>query len=301
MNYFILFVFLLGPFLMAQNYSAEQSLFDCINQGYSKKGVDLKKLIISFEETLINENILECKTGECYQKLLTKMVNNPMLDYNASKLFVPHKARFENEDSLPFNKCLENLRFKKTFSFAKIDKFKIMFDSIMRVEDSNATNFANEILSVLVENDFEQEYYKYKIFPLFNMINFTPLLDEIFPGQKVSDELLDKKIDLSNAFTICIDSINSIRTKSLKISLNQLKSLVRDYLTQNEYKSIFVIKADTAALFRNYLSVREVIINEINHLRKQYAWRNFGKDINELTKTQVSIIKSKFPEQIIIE
>ena len=56
-----------------------------------------------------------------------------------------------------------------------------------------------------------------------------------------------------------------------------------------------------AALFKYYISVREVIINEINDERKRYAWNNFGKELNELTKTQDSIIKSKFPEQIFIQ
>lgn len=284
----------------AQEYVAESLLMDCIYKGYNDEGLALKNNNISFERLLIDERILTNSTSQGYKTVLTKIANDPYFDYYPSRAFIAEELRSVEQDSLLYQFCESEMRITASIDFTKVDRLKKVLDSIAALEDWAPTDMAKGVLSVLDGKDFEQDYYKLQIFPIFNMINFAPLSDKIFPGLRESEELIEYA-ELSNAMEIYLDEKNRINVNDKIETITGLKIKVRDYEYKNKSKSILIIRTHGQSIFKYYREIRTAIIEEIHMLREQLAVEKFKMELNKLSDVQTDYIKNIYPQKIVVQ
>ncbi|WJJ96550.1 ExbD/TolR family protein [Algibacter luteus] len=281
---------------VAQNERIENIIMDCSYQSFDDNGIAFRKLISDYENLLINENILADNSGKSYRQVLKDIASEKEFDKVPSKFFAEELQKIEKPNLEKAQKCQEIIvKDSAKYDMTKLKGLEQAIDNAQYSGDLQPALIAEDILKVLTEKDFELEFYKLRTFLLFSIIDTNAGISRKLPDFE-NDE---SEIDLTNALKITLDDKNQIFVNGKKVSLDDLKTLVRDYESEFKSESIISLKADRGTMYRTYIDVQNAIVGEIQHLRNKLAREKYKTELDKLTEEQQSEIKKVYPQKLI--
>jgi biopolymer transport protein ExbD len=244
---------------------------DCSYQSFADNGIAFKKLISDYENLLINEKILADKSGKSYRQVLKDIADKKEFNKIPSKFFADELQELEKADLEKAQECKKIiLQDSAKYDMTKLKGLEQAFDKAQYSGDLQPALIAEDILKVLGDKDFELDYYKLRTFLFFSVIDTSSGINEKLP-EFASNQ---SEIDLTNALKVKLDDQNQIFVDDNKVSLDDLKSIVREYESEFKSESIISLKTDRGTMYRTYIDVQNVIIGEIQYLRDQLAKKN---------------------------
>lgn len=148
-----------------KNDRYEVQLMDCIYKNLYMYEKDISDNIKSYEENLISKGYLKDKSGASYKALFSNMEKDKNFIFLPERGFLSEMEYFQysNIDSLRI--CKKNIKIDSD----KSQKLALLTNNVTKNKIESLRIFATKINSILDEDDFELEYYKFMIFGLFNM------------------------------------------------------------------------------------------------------------------------------------
>lgn len=151
----------------AQKNRIENEIMKCTYQSYSDNGRELQKLILDYQNHLIEEKILEDNSGQSYKTFLYNFAKGKGHTKTPSLFFSMEFDKIDKPDKNKFQECkkkiIGNYLYQDIFKLKSVDETFINGD--------RPHHIANEIMKNLSKNDFTIDYYKMRIFLLFSIID----------------------------------------------------------------------------------------------------------------------------------
>ena len=271
----------------------EEILLGCLNQSYGEQQVDINNELDELEAYLIESKSLESTTGQSYfdfYKQIVRLNDIPAtLDY----------GRFENIYKLTPNQfysvdCLEELKQLDSTTIAN-SKYNQMTVAIQKAasDEVSPSKIAKAITSVLSPSDFDTPYYRAVA---LLTIAYTANPDNGLERQLTQDDSED-----NNAYeiiTVSTTDKNQITLNGKKVSQEELKSTLRDFIKSNNSNHLIKFQADKGTSYDFYLKVQDAIKIVYNDLRDELANEKFDKTYNELNENEQKEIKEIYPFRI---
>jgi Biopolymer transport protein ExbD/TolR len=280
---------------VAQNDRIENVIMDCSYQSFADNGKGLKTLIADYEKLLINENILPDNSGKSYRQVLQKIADRNEFDKIPSKFFANELQKLEKPDLEKAQECQKIIvKDSASCSMSKLKSLELVLTNAQNSADLQPSLIASDILKVLSEEDFELDFYKIRTFFLFNMIE----PDSGFSTITSENEESQIEQDFTNALKIYLDDKSEIYVDNKKVTIKELMKLVREYELENKDKSIISLKNDSKTMYKTYIEVQNVIVEEIRHLRENLAREKYNIELDKLSEEQLTEIKKIFPQNI---
>lgn len=269
---------------------------DCSYKSFSDNGKALKALIFEYENLLIKEKYLADSSGKSYREILQKISNGNLFDKTPSKFFSVELKKIEKPNLEKLQTCQEIIA--KDSSFYNLSKLKGLEQVIINAQNSRdlqPSHIARDILKVLTEEDFELEFYKMRTFFLFSIVDTNSGLSQML--KELPKE--EKKYDLSKALNVYINGNNQIFVDEEKIDIDKLKNIIKDYEKKYESESIISLKTERETMYKTYFNVQNIITTEINKLQSQLSKEKYKKELENLTKEELSDIRKIYPIRVI--
>lgn len=281
-------------FCYSQTLRVEDKLMNCLYQSYEDNGTKFKKTLTEFEQLLINEKILKDSSGKSYVAIFEKIIEENDFNYNPSKSFFDLIMAIGIPQSESFVICQSEL---KESEFIKSNELQKVLDSLKESDNFSPSTVANGILTVLNSRDFELDYYKMSVFFLFDMISYVN--DDGLSRKLPEIQEDDTEYDLSKAINIYIDGNNQIFVNKRKVDIDQLKNALKEYEEKYKSQSIISVKTERRTRYQTYIDVQNAIVEEIRKLRTQLAKELYSKELDSLTKEEMTEIRKVYPQNFI--
>lgn len=281
---------------VAQNERIENIIMECFYQSFADTGKEFRTLISDYENLLVNEKILTDNSGESYRQVLQKIANGNAFDKVPSKFFSAELQKLEKPDLEKAQEC-QKIIINDSASY-NMSKLKGLEQAITNAQNSNDIEpsiIAKDILKVLTKEDFEIDFYKLRIFFLFSIIDTDSGISRRLP--KMEENQVE--YDLTNALKIILNDKSEIYINDKKVTIAELKKIVRNYELQNKSESVISLKTDRGTMYRTYIDVQNAIVGEIRHLRDKLAKEKYNTEFDKLTEEQLSEIKKVYPQKLI--
>jgi len=273
----------------SQTERVETKIFNCINQSFPNNGNDFNKTILQFENELIEQHILKDRTGKSYREIYKQIYSETEIEFKPSKVFTDSIRSVNKYYFQIFLDCEGKYMNTENYINSKTNKLKTALESLNKSGKFEPKIIAKVILSNLDNNDFELDYYKFRTIQIVNFINVS------FNTNNKNDILMG---DIENAFKIHIDRNNGIFVNDKKVSVEQLRLLIKKYEKENKTESIFLVKANSEALYKTFIKVNNAINDEINSLRNQLAIEKYNMNFNQLSEKQKKGIIEIYPQKV---
>ncbi|MBO0324387.1 hypothetical protein J0X14_18915 [Muricauda sp. CAU 1633] len=278
-------------FAFSQNERIEIQLQNCTYEQIEDNGKELKNEIKEFENYLIKKKILIDSTGKSYINLFKKIEkeNDVEFDYNYS--FTDSIQEIIIQDVYKQMDCQVDLINSDNYLNTKVYKLQTVIDSIKTYGDIMPSNIASGILSVLDEKDFELEYYKIKTFVLLDATNTTSGITQTL--------VKNENVNLEKALKIYLNEKGEIIVNDKIINLTELRELVKEYESKNKSESIIALKTERETMYKTYIEVSNIIVEEIKFLREKVSRKKYKTDFDKLTTEQASEVIKMYPQKIV--
>jgi biopolymer transport protein ExbD len=281
---------------VAQNDRIENIIMECSYQAFADNGKEFKTLISDYENLLIKEKILADKSGKSYRQVLQKIANDEEFDKVPSTFFSAELQKIEKPDLEKAQECQKIIvKDSSLYDMSKLKGLEQAIDNAQYSGDLQPSIIAEDILKVLTEDDFELDFYKLRTFLLFSIIDTDSGISRRLPEMEENQV----EYDLTNALKITLDDKSEIFVDDKKVTIVQLKKLVRDYELKNKSESIISLKADRGTMYKTYIDVQNAIVGEIRHLRDKLAKEKYNTELDKLTEEQLSEIKKVYPQNLV--
>lgn len=143
----------------------ENRIMKCSIEAYADGGIEFKEFIDNYQDLLINENILIDNTGESYREMLQDFTDETIKE--PSKFFYIELREIGKIDINQFQKCKKEILNKNSKNnSSKLEAFNQVF-----LDYPSRSTVAKEILKLLKDDDFENDYYKIGVFSIFSLID----------------------------------------------------------------------------------------------------------------------------------
>ena len=200
--------------LSCHQQNPEQRLFDCWNNSFQSKGLDLKNEIKRFEDNLIENGYLKDTTWSSYKRLIDSLGNSKS----------PAIFRTIDLDNFYANSDFVISNCSDLTSNAKIDKLSKISEDLINATKNNNGGFNNiykQISSDFNEKDFQSDLYKTWIswFLISNSINPNKL-KEILPKSDSS---------IKYSMTIKIDNQCDYYINGVKTDFDKIEIQIKDF------------------------------------------------------------------------
>tara|TARA_R110002012_G_scaffold263456_2_gene446536 strand:+ start:202460 stop:203344 length:885 start_codon:yes stop_codon:yes gene_type:complete len=267
-------LFLTVILLNGQNKRPEIAIMNCIYDNYLDEGIALKKIIFDFENHLIQEKKLLSTSGSSYLKLVQQMANDTFLPLEIFVEFSNKWSKIKDPKEIEIGKCREPILGSDLLLIEAQMK-----ELIRQKKVNEPLNMASLLAKVLTKEDLELDYFKIKLFVFM-------ATSAHIGNNYVSDDVLPAIYDDENAFTISINAKNEIYSNNKLVNVNELGSLLRNYLVNNTSKSIVLVHYSRNTKYKNYIDLQQSILAVIEELKQEYALEKFNNSFNKLTDTQ---------------
>lgn len=265
---------------------------ECAYQSYSDHGLALKQLISNYQTLLIDEKILADGSAKSYRDIFKKFADSNGFDKIPSKYFYVEFQKLEKRNEKKLENCREQiLSDSAMYSSSKLKAFD---STILKTSYSNnprASIIAKEVLSVLSDKDFELDLYKLYTFMMFSYIDTEAGIAE--NAQVVKD------YDPTNTLNISLTENKEILVNNQIVSVEELKKLVKTYLSNNKSESTILLKSHPDLTYGFYQGIGDVIIQEITALRNELSLEKFNSEYKALNKEQKTQIAQIYPQRIV--
>lgn len=292
---YIIIALLFAP-CIAQNNRIENLLMDCSYQAFADNGKEFKTLISDFESLLIKEKILADKSGNSYRQVLQKIADGKEFNKVPSTLFSVELQKIEKPDLEKVQECKKNIvKDSSLYDMSKLKVLEQAIDNAQNSGDLQPSLIAKGILKVLTKDDFELDFYKLRTFLLFSLIDPDSGINRRIPEMEENQV----EYDLTNALKITLNDKSEIFVNDKKVTIVELKKLVRFYELENKSESIISLKANRETMYKTYMDVQNAIVSEIRHLRAKLAKEKYNMELDKLTEEQLSEIKKVYPQNMV--
>ena len=286
---FITFLTIQPAFSQENNYQVEQFLFDCMEESFAKKGVDLNSELNQFQEYLITKGGLQEATGKAFYDIFLEIQSD-----NDVLIFIPYlefpalRSLFPNE--FYSDACLEELR-KMNSSDLKGSKYFEMSRALSVINRDNVTpeKVAEAVSGVLAPLDFENPYYR--ALTLLTFLNLST--DQPIP------DILHPEFDESAFFTIpiFISGDDELFLFKEMIAQDDFELLLTKHIEQHE-NYLIRLEFDRKSSYNLYTTMRKEIADVLMKLSQEKANSLFNKDYEELNEDQELEIDKIYPFRI---
>lgn len=123
--------------------------------------------------------------------------------------------------------------------------------------------------------------------------------DTKFLPQLPQKENSNQQYDVSKALKIYVNKNSKISVNEKQQSFEELKKSVRKYIMENKSESIITISNHPAADYETYVTIQNILREEINSLRTKYAQEKYEIPLDKLTPEQLEEVKLMYPINII--
>jgi len=299
MKKLVLLNILLGILLIscsAQNERIENKIMECSYHSYADEGIQLKQLISDYQKLLIDEEILADDSGKSYRNVLQNIADGNDFNKAPSKFFINELQKIDKPNTIKAQDCQKIIVIDS--SLYDLSKLKGLEQAITNAQHSNDIQpslIARDFLKVLSDEDFELDFYKLRTFFLFEMMNPNDGINRKLPKLKADKT----EYDLSNALNIYLDDKSQIIVNEKKLSIEELKKLIREYELKNKSESIISLKTERETSYKTYIEVQNAMVGEINNLREQLSKERYNVELDKLSEEQFTEIKKIYPQKIV--
>lgn len=274
----------------------EEVIMECIYKSYNDNGRALKKAIQDYETLLVEQNIIKDKTGKSYKETLMALAKDNNFKNRPSISFNSFIGDIGSLDSERYVVCQKTLIDTSNYDSARLNKINQVVKKHMTSSDLNINLILSDINNFLSEEDFDFDYYKFQTFRILDLFELDKGLLRTLP--EANDESSKEK-NLSNALSIYIDEKNTIFINDKKSSLKEVRKTVRNYYLENTSESIVTLIHKSGTSYAEYIAVQNEITSAINSLREKLALKLYKKDLDSLTKEELTTIREKYPLNLI--
>lgn len=277
----------------AQNERIENVLMNCIYHAYADNGSALKKLIVGYENLLINEGLLVDNTVNSYRKLLQNIAYDKEFDKIPSKIFYVEEQKIQKLPLEKLKACQKTIaKDSALYNSAKYTAFVQMILKLQESDNFQKDQMAKGLLTILSDEDLELEFYKKSVFLIYSIIETNTGVNKSF------SQIPKDGYDVSNVLKIFIDKENKILVDTKVVTIKELKKSIRAYELKNKSESVFSLKADRKALYKVFSDVQSAIVAEIQSLREELSKEKHNTTFDKLTKEQQIKIMETYPTAI---
>jgi len=291
----IKFVFIFCLFisfgLMAQTDSTvEDKLYQCLVDEFKVQGINLDEELLTFENYLIENKILESKSGKSYLALFKWLTSNEShyyIDYD----------RFNNLTKIS-NDVLEKSEIDclseiDSITLKKSQLYKSRLAILEYGNNQKTTNFSSVFeaySSVINEKSYQHKYYKSKV--LFA----TFYVGEVEAG---IPESLNNEINIVSVPTECLDcktlfiklnSSNHFFVDEIQKNDKEIEEIIKDFVLKNSpnYWMEFGVSVDASSdTAFNVVSFTKNIIEELKNQKSEEIYNKPYKELNNDLKKEI--------------
>ncbi|WP_075352416.1 hypothetical protein [Algoriphagus marinus] len=288
--YLLITLIIIQPALSQENdYQVEQFLFDCMQESFAKKDVNLIAELDRFENYLITKGDLKEASGKAFFDIFLEIQSD-----NDVLIFIPYSEFSELRSVSPqefySDKCLEDLR-KMNSSDLKGSKYFEMSRALSSINREMVTpeKVAEAVSGVLVPTDFDNSYYR--ALTLLTVLNLS--LEKPFPNEEKRD------FDESAYFTIpiFISGDDELFLFKEMIAQDDFEPQLTKQIEENP-NYLIRLEFDRKSSYNLYTSIRKEIADILMKLSQEEAKTLFNKNYEQLSEEQKLQIEKIYPFRI---
>jgi hypothetical protein len=283
------FLILISISCKSQDREVEKIFNDCYFNSMPNQGKELKQYHKEYESLLISNGILTDNSGESYYDLFKKIMNSEIADTKTNFSLIDSINKLSYIDLIHSNqKCTEKIKSLDIYKNSNTYRFEKAMDSL---NDSynDRIKVIEEIPSLLNEKDFELDYYKIRALLIMERMNSIP---ELFEEKVYSERQLE------TAFKVILNKNNEIIFQGEKVSNDNLKILVENYLRIEKSNSLIIIDTYRDVKYGDYVKFIESFKFVFSKLRNELSEQKFNKQFENLTESEKEIIEKEYSFEI---
>jgi len=294
LKYFAVILILFSISCNRNPYRVEDKLYQCMVDKFAEKGVDLEVEIESFENYLIDKQMLESKNGKSYHLLFDRMINSNEENYIDYDRF--DKLRKLELKDLYSDDCLKGLD-AVLIKESKFYKLSSKFGDKIRSEGALDVDEAKLIYNTVIkEDDYKHSFNKVRMLLIVLYVSdveagIPPTLNDSIGVDKYVG-FADCEIEIEGASDIYFNNSCSSLVK-LKISLEQ-------FINENTPEYTISVYQKPTTTYGLYINVMNLIQEIITEFRNEKSIELFGVPfLDNSNKDQLLKIEAMFPKHVL--
>ena len=295
-SFFTVCTLLLGLTANSQNRALEIELFSCIAESFEAGPQALDSLIVSFENELMAEGLLENTDGESYRGLLQRIASGQSI-VRAPEVYFGPRFRGLVRDSIALINCGKILDDSKINpNESTLIQFEILRESLLH-DNLDPALEASAYLDLLTAGDFSHPYYRLFTYQLIDRQAFKTSLPEANNYTYAPLAQLDARG--ANVFRIYMNERDQLIIADQLVSREQMLNLVASHARTFEQSSLYIIEVEADVKYSQFVSLKDQIALAISEVRDRYSRIILGKTLSELTPPEQDAVFEKYPIRIV--
>ena len=283
------FLILISISCKSQDRIVEKIFNDCYFNSMPNQGKELKLFHKEYESLLISNGILTDNSGESYYNLFKKIMNSEIVDTKTNFSLIDSINKLSYTDLIHSNqKCTDKIKSLDIYKNSNTHRFEKTMDSL-KDSYNDQIKMINGVISSLNEKDFELDYYKIRALLVMERMNSIP---ELFEEKVYSERQLE------TAFKIILNKNNEIIFQGEKVSNDNLKVLVENYLRIAKSNSLIIIDTYRDVKYGDYVKFNKSFEFVFSKLRNELSEQKFNKQFENLTESEKKIIETAYSFEI---
>lgn len=283
------FLILISISCKSQDGIVEKTFNDCYFNSMPNQGKELKIFHNEYESLLISNGILIDNSGESYYNLFKKIMRSEISDTKTNFSFIDSINKLSYTDLIHSNqKCTDKIKSLDIYKDSNTYRFEQTMDSLNDPYNDKIV-VIEKIISSLNEKDFELDFYKIRALLVMEKMNS---ISDLFEEKVYSEKQLE------TAFKVLLTKKNEIIFQGEKISNDNLKILVENYLRIAKKNSLIIIDTYRDVKYGDYVKFIKSFEYVFSKLRNELSEQKFNKQFENLTESEKEIIEKEYSFEI---
>jgi hypothetical protein len=283
------FLILISISCKSQDRIIEKTFNDCYFNSMPNQGKELKIFHNEYESLLISNGILIDNSGESYYNLFKKIMRSEISDTKTNFSFIDSINKLSYTDLIHSNKkCTDKIKSLDIYKDSNTYRFEKTMDSLNDPYNDQIV-VIEKIISSLNEKDFELDFYKIRALLVMEKMNS---ISDLFEEKVYSEKQLE------TAFKVLLTKKNEIIFQGEKISNDNLKILVENYLRIAKKNSLIIIDTYRDVKYGDYVKFIKSFEYVFSKLRNELSEQKFNKQFENLTESEKEIIEKEYSFEI---
>lgn len=283
------FLILISISCKSQDRIVEKTFNDCYFNSMPNQGKELKIFHNEYESLLISNGILIDNSGESYYILFKKIMRSEISDTKTNFSFIDSINKLSYTDLIHSNqKCSDKIKSLDIYKDSNTYRFEKTMDSLNDPYNDKIV-VIEKIISSLNEKDFELDFYKIRALLIMERMNS---ISDLFEEKVYSEKQLE------TAFKVLLTKKNEIIFQGKKVSNDNLKILVENYLRIAKKNSLIIIDTYRDVKYGDYVKFIKSFEYVFSKLRNELSEQKFNKQFENLTESEKEIIEKEYSFEI---
>jgi hypothetical protein len=283
------FLILISISCKSQDRIVEKTFNDCYFNSMPNQGKELKIFHNEYESLLISNGILIDNSGESYYNLFKKIMRSEISDTKTNFSFIDSINKLSYTDLIHSNqKCSDKIKSLDIYKDSNTYRFEKTMDSLNDPYNDKIV-VIEKIISSLNEKDFELDFYKIRALLIMERMNS---ISDLFEEKVYSEKQLE------TAFKVLLTKKNEIIFQGKKVSNDNLKILVENYLRIAKKNSLIIIDTYRDVKYGDYVKFIKSFEYVFSKLRNELSEQKFNKQFENLTESEKEIIEKEYSFEI---